>query len=76
MPCTVVAIDVDGALAVGESDGSFQVCAVIVEGFIERDSGVVIDLSLVELEDGASECNYAFCVTTLSCEWQTNTYRC
>ena len=56
MPCTVVAIDVDGALAAGEGDGSIQVCAVIVEGFIERDSGVVVDLSLVELEDGASEC--------------------
>lgn len=54
----VIVFDIDEVMFVDESSGAVQVCARISEGFIERESDVVIALTAVEFENEATLCKY------------------
>ena len=52
----VIVFDVDQVTLVDESSGAVQVCARIAEGFIERESDIIIALTAVEFENEATLC--------------------
>ena len=52
----VVVFDVGQVLLVGEGGGNVQVCARIAEGFLERESDVIIALTAVEFQSEATLC--------------------
>ena len=52
----VIVFGVDQVTFVGESSGAVQVCAFILEGFIEREADVIISLTAVEFQNEATLC--------------------
>lgn len=57
----VVVFEVDQVVLVDESVGAVQICARISEGFIERESDIIIALTAVEFQNEATFCKQINC---------------
>ena len=52
----VIILGVNQVISVDESAGAVDICARIAEGFIERESNIIIALTAVEFQNEATLC--------------------